>query len=212
MAWNAEEWPEMHSVLFSPEVIKLGIIVVLERACSHNKSMHNLELFINALVYEKKKIILNETGMYTSSSLFIPYEIMPENVITIVGNLMDSKMPRSVFKKNEALHVFFELPVISNTSNNQALGAVSVVCGLLLAIQQATISKKNKQVSDHKLCVFDVILKSVFFKHRIDYAVVLRDCIRYGYCAASELEAITDSNVGATSATIQPKHATQVRT
>jgi len=149
------------------------------------------------------EVILNETGMYISSSLFVPYEIMPDSVLVIVQELIDSPMPRSVFKKNESVHIFFELPVLSNISNNNALGVVNVVCGLLLAIKQASTGKKNHKTTDHKLCVFDVILKSVFFKHRIDYAVVLRHCISYGYCAASDSNDTTDTSATAASNAIQ---------
>ena len=57
-----------------------------------------------------------------------------------------------------------------------------MVCGLLLAIKEADVLKPRNTKTDHKICVFDVILRSIFFKHRIDYAVVLRHCIDLGYC------------------------------
>ena len=173
----------MDAIIFSPEVTKLGIIVILERACSHNKSMHNLELFVNGLVYERKKFILNETGLFMSSSVFVPYSIMPDTVLRAVEQMIDSNTPRSVFKKNECVHICFELPSNATSSHN-ALGVINVVCGLLLAINEAGALPTPRQKTNHKLCIFDVILKSVFFKHRIDYAVVLRKCIEYGYCAA----------------------------
>ena len=192
---NDNTWIELDEVIFSPEVIKLGMVVILERACSHNKSMHNLELFVNALVYERKKIILNETGLFISSSIFVPYDIMPENILKVIDDLIDSNLPRSIFKKDEAVHICFELPIAYANASNNALGVINVVCGFLLAINEASESKKIKKKTDHKLCIFDVILKSVFFKHRVEYSTVLRNCIRYGYCGPSEMTAFTESKV-----------------
>jgi hypothetical protein len=195
---HVAEWDSIEEIIFSPEVTKLGIIVILQSACSHNKSMHNLELFVNGLVYERKKIILNETGMFLSSSKFVPYNIMPNAVLQAVGQLIDSNTSRSVFKKNECVHICFELPT-HNSNGNNALGVINVVCGLLLAINEASVANVNQKKTNHKLCIFDVILKSVFFKHRIDYAVVLRKCIRYGYCiVASEKTQQTDAKTAAT--------------
>jgi hypothetical protein len=188
-------WTEMNQIIFSPEVTKLGIVVILERACSHNKSMHNLELFVNSLVYERKKIILNETGMFMSSSVFVPYDIMPDTILKVLGDLIDSNLPRSVFKKEQTVHICFELPMQHASGSNNALGVVNVVCGLLLAINEASESKKSKNTTDHKLCIFDVILKSVFFKHRVEYSAVLLHCIRYGYCGPSEMTAFVEHKV-----------------
>jgi hypothetical protein len=188
-------WTEMNKVIFTPEVTKLGIVVILERACSHNKSMHNLELFVNSLVYERKKIILNETGMFMSSSVFVPYDIMPDTILKVLGDLIDSNLPRSVFKKEQTVHICFELPMQHASGSNNALGVVNVVCGLLLAINEASESKKSKNTTDHKLCIFDVILKSVFFKHRVEYSAVLLHCIRYGYCGPSEMTAFVEHKV-----------------
>ena len=188
-------WTEINKLIFSPEVTKLGIVVILERACSHNKSMHNLELFVNSLVYERKKIILNETGMFMSSSVFVPYDIMPDTILKVLGDLIDSNLPRSVFKKDQTVHICFELPMEHANGSNNSLGVVNVVCGLLLAINEARESKKNKNTTDHKLCIFDVILKSVFFKHRVEYSAVLLHCIRYGYCGPSEMTAFIEPKV-----------------
>jgi hypothetical protein len=191
------DWETMDQILFSPEVIKLGIIVILDRACSHNKSMHNLELFVNGLVYERKKIILNETGMFISTSVFVPYSIMSDTVLHAVEHIIDSSTPRSVFKKNECVHICFEMPATAAYSHN-ALGVLNVVCGLLLAINEAGALQTSRHKTNHKLCIFDVVLKSVFFKHRVDYAVVLRKCIQYGYCVA-----VTDN----TSQGVSPRDA-----
>jgi len=177
------DWESVDATIFSPELIKLGIVVILDRTCSHNKSMHNLELFVNGLVYERKKIILNETGMFVSTSVFVPYSIMPDTVLRAIEKIMDSSTPRSVFKKNECVHICFEMPSKANSSQN-ALGVLNVVCGLLLAINEASALQTPQHRTNHKLCIFDVILKSIFFKHRIDYAAVLRKCIQYGYCVA----------------------------
>jgi hypothetical protein len=81
------------------------------------------------------------------------------------------------------------------SGSNNALGVVNVVCGLLLAINEASESKKSKNTTDHKLCIFDVILKSVFFKHRVEYSAVLLHCIRYGYCGPSEMTAFVEHKV-----------------
>ena len=190
-----DEWTAIDEALFSPKMLKSGIIVILDRACSHNKSMHNLELFVNALVYERKKIILNETGMFVSSSLFIPYDIMPATILKILDDLIECNLPRSVFKKDATLHICFELPTEHPNASNNALGVVNVVCGLLLAINEAGESKIIKKKSNHKLCIFDVILKSVFFKHRVEYSMVMRKCVHYGYCGPREINESTESKV-----------------
>jgi len=188
------EWESVDGTIFSPEVMKLGIIVILDRACSHNKSMHNLELFINGLVYERKKIILNETGMFVSTSVFIPYSIMPDTVLRAIEKIMDSSTPRSVFKKNECVHICFEMPPEAPCMHN-ALGVLNVVCGLLLAINEASVLRTPQRRTNHKLCIFDVVLKSIFFKHRIDYAVVLRKCIQYGYCMPETDDTLHDAGM-----------------
>jgi len=172
------EWDKIDDIIYTPEVVKLGILHVLQNSCSHNKSVYNLEIFINSLVYEKKKIILNEEGLTISTSIFIPYGVLPEPVLIVTQDLISSNLPRSVFKKNDTVHICFDIPV---HSSKNSLGVVNVVCGLLLAIKQANTLKPYKKTTDHKICIFDVILRSIFFKHRIDYAVVLRHCIRLGY-------------------------------
>jgi len=174
----ASEWDIIDDIIYTPEVLKVGILCILQKSCSHNKSIHNLEIFINGLVYEKKKIILNEKGLTISSSIFIPYNVLPEPVLQATQQLIASSLPRSVFKKTDTVHICFDLPV---HSSKNALGVVNVVCGLLLAIKEANVLKPHNTKPDHKICIFDVILRSIFFKHRIDYAVVLRHCIDLGY-------------------------------
>jgi len=176
------EWDAMDEIIYCPEVVKLGILVILQKSCSHNKSIHDLELFINSLVFERKKIIISELGLFISSSIFIPYDILPEAVLCVMQDLIASNTSRSVFKKNDIVHICFD-PPLHLTQN--ALGVVNVICGLLLAIKEADKLKLHSKSIDHKMCIFDVILKSIFFKHRVDYAVVLRNCIRFGYCAAA---------------------------
>ena len=174
----ASEWDTIDDIIYTPDVLKVGILCILQKSCSHNKSIHNLEIFINSLVYEKKKIILNEKGLTISSSIFIPYGVLPETVLQATQKLIVSSLPRSVFKKHDAVHICFELPV---HSSKNALGVVNVVCGLFLAIKEANVLKPHNTNPDHKICIFDVILRSIFFKHRIDYALVLRHCIDLGY-------------------------------
>jgi len=178
----SSEWSLIDDTIYTPDVLKVGIVCILQTSCSHNKSIHNLEIFINNLVYEKKKIILNELGLSISSSIFIPYAILPETVLRVVHDLVASSLSRSVFKKNNMVHICFDIPV--HASKN-ALGVVNVVCGLLLAINEANVLKSHKKKTDHKICIFDVILRSIFFKHRIDYATVLGHCIRLGYTTTS---------------------------
>jgi len=181
-AMLVSEWSAMDDIIYTPDVLKIGMVYILQTSCSHNKSMHNLEIFINNLVYEKKKIILNENGLSVSSSIFIPYALLPETVLRVMHELIASSLERSVFKKNDMVHICFDIP--AHPSKN-ALGVVNVVCGLLLAINEAnalkTHQKTHQKTTDNKICIFDVILRSIFFKHRIDYATVLGHCIRLGY-------------------------------
>jgi len=176
------EWDIIDEIVYCPEVVKLGILVILQKSCSHNKPIHDLELFINSLVYERKKIIISELGLFISSSIFIPYDILPETILGAMQDLIASNTSRSVFKKNDIVHICFDSPTHLTQT---ALGVINVICGLLLAINQADKLKIHSKSIDHKICIFDVILKSIFFKHRVDYALVLRSCVRFGYCAAA---------------------------
>ena len=176
------EWSAIDDTIYTPDVLKIGIVYILQGSCSHNKSMHNLEIFINNLVYEKKKIILNENGLSVSSSIFIPYALLPETVLRVIHELIASSLERSVFKKNNMVHICFDIPIYPSKN---ALGVVNVVCGLLLAINGANELKAHQKTTDNKICIFDVILRSIFFKHRIDYATVLGHCIRLGYTTTS---------------------------
>ena len=181
-AMLSSEWSVIDDTIYTPDVLKVGILCILQNSCSHNKSIHNLEIFINDLVYDKKKIILSEHGLSISSSIFIPYGILPETVLRVVHDLIGSNLSRSVFKKNNVVHICFDLPT---HASKIALGVVNVVCGLLLAINEANELKTHKKTTDHKICIFDVILRSIFFKHRIDYTTVLAHCIRLGYTTTS---------------------------
>jgi len=84
------------------------------------------------------------------------------------------------------VNICFDSPV---RSDNNALGVVNVVCGLLLAINEArSVQQQHTTTHDNMLCIFDVILKSVFFKHRIDYSLVLQNCVQFGYCGVCDIE------------------------
>jgi len=60
---------------------------------------------------------------------------------------------------------------------------VDVICSLFLA--NAGELKTQKTNIDHKICICDVILKSIFFKHHINYEVVLWNYICFDYCATA---------------------------
>ena len=183
---HTTEWDEMDQIIFSPHIVKLGMLAILQQSCSHNKSMHNLELFVNTLIYEKKKLILSETGLFLSTSMFVTFDMLPKPALRTVLALIDSNVTRSVFKKNGTVNICFDSPV---RSDNNALGVVNVVCGLLLAINEArSVQQQHTTTHDNMLCIFDVILKSVFFKHRIDYSLVLQNCVQFGYCGVCDIE------------------------
>jgi len=188
------EWSAIDDTIYTPDVLKIGIVYILQTSCSHNKSMHNLEIFINNLVYEKKKVILNENGLSVSSSIFIPYALLPETVLRVIHELIASSLERSVFKKNNMVHICLDIPIYPSKN---ALGVVNVVCGLLLAINEANGLKTHQKTTDNKICIFDVILRSIFFKHRIDYATVLGHCIRLGYTTTTSADTLL-TNEGCT--------------
>jgi len=94
--------------------MKLGILVILRISCIHNKSIQDLELFINNFVYEKKRIIINEAGLFILSSIFIPYDILPEPVLHTTQDLIASNTSRLVFKKNDTVHIYFDSPLHTN--------------------------------------------------------------------------------------------------
>jgi len=65
--------------------MKLGILHALQSASHRNKSIHNLDVFINNLIYERKQIVLDENGMSLSKSVYIPYEILPTEILAAMN-------------------------------------------------------------------------------------------------------------------------------
>ena len=67
----------------------------------------------------------------------------------------------------------------------ERLGVIDVICAFFLIMNDA--SDKSKQGPDHSrvadgmLSVFDVLLKSMCFKQRVDYQTIIQKCVEYGY-------------------------------
>ena len=175
-----DTWKNVDDSVYSPTTMKLGILHALQSASHRNKSMHNLDLFINNLIYERKQIILDENGVSLSKSVYIPYEILPTEILAAMTLLVDSVVPRSFSTQDENVHTCFECPL---PGDNNTLGVVNVQCGFLLAINEcAHLNDANRHYNSNLLSVFDVILKSILFKHRIDFSVVMENCARSPVC------------------------------
>jgi len=90
--------------------------------------------------------------------------------------LVNSVVPRSFFTQDENVHTCFECPL---PGNNNTLGVVNVLCGFLLAINECGhLNDASRTNNSNLLSIFDVILKSILFKHSIDFAVVMENCER----------------------------------
>jgi len=172
-----DTWKNIDDSVYSPTTIKLGILHALQSASHRNKSMHNLDVFIDNLIYERKQIILDENGVSLSKSMYIPYEILSKEILSAMTLLVDSVATRSFFTQDENVHTCFECPL---PGDNNTLGVVNVLCGFLLAINECGhLNDSNRPYNSNLLSVFDVILKSILFKHSIDFSVVMENCVRY---------------------------------
>ena len=80
-----DTWKNVDDSVYSPTTMKLGILHALQSASHRNKSIHNLDVFINNLIYERKQIVLDENGMSLSKSVYIPYEILPTEILAAMN-------------------------------------------------------------------------------------------------------------------------------
>jgi len=175
-----DTWKIIDDSVYSPTTIRLGILHALQSASHRNKSMHNLDVFIDNLIYERKQIILDENGVSLSKSMYIPYEIMSTELLAAMTLLVDSVATRSFFTQDENVHTCFECPL---PGDNNTLGVVNVLCGFLLGINECGhLNDSNRPYNSNLLSVFDVILKSILFKHSIDFSVVMENCVRSHIC------------------------------
>lgn len=178
----------LYKDLFSPEVMKLAILSALQKDSKHANSMHNLETFINNLTHEKRHVILSENGLSLSASMFIPYSIMGRELLCSVQRLLDSDDDRCTFTNAQKTQsVAFVL------AQTEILGVIDVICAVLLIMSDA--NDFNTHLTDaasrtNIMSIFDVILKSICFKKRVDYPTILQKCIDYGYKDTSLLSSL----------------------
>ena len=170
----------LHQKLFQPGVLKLALLSTLQKDSKNVNSMHNLDTFANRLTFEKKHIILNEAGLSLSRSLFIPFNIMHRGLLDDLGELLRISANRCTF-----IDVEKQTSVVFTLAHEEMLGVIDVICAFFLILNDA--SDKSKQRPDHSrvadgmLSVFDVLLKSMCFKQRVDYQTIIQKCVEYGY-------------------------------
>lgn len=172
--------------LFEPPVLKLALLQALQKDGRNVTTMHNLDTFANTLTFEKKQIVLDEMGLSLSRSLYIPYEVMDGDLLHRCNALMQSTTSRCLFVNTEKREsVVFEL------DDDEILGVVNIICAFFLIMHDASLlSKKHTGDSctaDGILSVFDVLLKSICFKQRVDYQNIMKQCITHGYGDISTL-------------------------
>ena len=67
----------------------------------------------------------------------------------------------------------------------ERLGVIDVICAFYLIMNDASENSKqrpdNFRMADGMLSVFDVLLKSICLKQRVDYQTIIQKCIEYGY-------------------------------
>jgi len=186
---------QLHETLFAPTVLKLALLEALQKDSKNMSSMHHLDNFANRLTFEKKHIILNETGVSLSQSLFVPFGIMDQGLLNNISQLLESSNTRCVFNDtNKRESVVFALEHV------EILGVVDVISAFFLIMNDASdISKKrpeNACMADGMLSAFDVLLKSICFKQRVDYPTVIQKCIDYGYGDMSTLSYVRAAEDG----------------
>lgn len=178
----------LYKELFLPEVLKLAILSALQKDSKHANSMHNLESFVNNLTHEKRHVILSENGLSLSTSMFIPYSIMGRELLCSVQRLLDSDDDRCTFTNAEKTQsVAFVL------GQTEILGVIDVICAVLLIMSDA--NDINTHLTDgasrtNIMSIFDVILKSICFKKRVDYSTILQMCVDHGYKDTSLLSLV----------------------
>ena len=170
----------LHQRLFQPCVLKLALLSTLQKDSQNVNSMHNLDTFANRLTFEKKHIILNETGLSLSRSMFIPFKIMHRGLLDDISELLRISVNRCTFNNVEK-----QTSVVFTLVHEEMLGVPDVICAFFLIMNDASENSKQRpdksRMPDSMLSVFDVLLKSICFKQRVDYQTIIQKCTEYGY-------------------------------
>ena len=170
----------LHQKLFQPCVLKLALLSTLQKDSKNVNSMHNLDTFANRLTFEKKHIILNETGLSLSRSLFIPFKIMHRGLLDDISELLRISANQCTFNDAEK-----QTNVVFTLVHEEMLGVIDVICAFYLIMNDASENSKQRpdtsRMADGMLSVFDVLLKSICFKQRVDYQTIIHKCVEYGY-------------------------------
>jgi len=165
--------------MYMPEMIKLSLLCILTvKKCKHTKSPASLAAFISSIMYEPRKLVVTDEGIYITNTLFIPFNIMSRETLMDAQSILEMDQERNIFvdvgSKNNIVYSF-------SKRESSVLGIGSIVCGFFLAIKSLILDKNEIYL----LALFDTVVSKIVFEQRVEFYKIVSLCFEHGYVSRS---------------------------
>jgi len=163
------------------KMIKLAIIYILnQKKTRYTTSVSAMAELINSIIYEKQKLIIKEDGINICKSLFIPYNIMSNDNLSDVNMVLTNFENCDFFVdsdgKNNIIYPDHKFP-------NKTISICNVVCGFFLSVKEMFKGDNEAYLT----ALFDSVVSNVVFEQRVEFPVIIKRAIEYGYIPKSKL-------------------------
>lgn len=149
------------------------LFAITENRLLANNTMSSLSTLVTDIVQEKRRIILNTTGLRISKSLFIPFSTMDPSMLASMHDLISGNNRYQTCDGFTAGSVVYEVLLDDAV---EVIGVSNILCAVLLMLRDVYGGINQTAES-----IFDVVLQTTMNKFRVDYAKTLYDCTQYGY-------------------------------